>query len=204
MHGAFITIEGKRIGKSEGNAIRLHQLRERDVSPAAYRYLLLTAHYRSLMNFTWDAVVAAKTALQRAQRMFADMPKGGSVVEAYRVRFEQALNDDLDTPKAVALLWELLKDEGVTAKDKRATILDFDTVLGLGFGKNKEAGERIPVATPDDMTPEIAALLDERESARSARNWTRADEIRILLEKQGYIVEDTSEGAVVRKVSSGL
>lgn len=204
MHGSFITIEGKRIGKSEGNAIRLHQLRERDVSPSAYRYLLLTAHYRSLMNFTWDAVSAAKTALQRAQRMFADMPKGGNVVEAYDTRFEQAIYDDLDTPKAIALLWELLKDDTVLPKDKRATVLSFDKVFGLGFGKNREVGEKIPVVTPLDMTPDISLLLDEREQARSARNWGRADEIRITLEKQGFVVEDTPDGAVVRKVSSGL
>lgn len=204
MHGSFITIEGKRIGKSEGNAIRLHQLRERDVSPSAYRYLLLTAHYRSLMNFTWDAVIAAKTALQRAQRIFADMQKGGSVVETYRVRFEQAIYDDLDTPKAIALLWELLKDDAVLPKDKRATILVFDKVFGLGFGKNREVGEKISVVTPLDMTPEISVLLDEREQARSVQNWTRADEIRIIFEKQGFTVEDTPEGAVVRKIPSGL
>ncbi|MEK9177422.1 MAG: cysteine--tRNA ligase, partial [Patescibacteria group bacterium] len=89
LHGAFLTVEGKRIGKSEGNAIRLYQLEERGIPPLAYRYLILTGHYRQTMNFTWDAAGAAKAARERALRAYLDLSpaRGGSVVAAYRARF---------------------------------------------------------------------------------------------------------------------
>ncbi|MES2135102.1 MAG: cysteine--tRNA ligase [Patescibacteria group bacterium] len=203
MHGEFITIEGKRIGKSEGNAIRLYQLRERDISPMAYRYLLLTVHYRSLLNFTWEAVLGAQTALQRAQRMFADFPLKGHVAPLYRTKFEIAINDDLNMPVAIAVMWELLKDDSVTPADKRATILDFDKVLGLGFGTaSSKEGSKISVTEISDVPDDISSLIREREEARGVKDWVRADELRQTLASQGFTVEDGPEGPVVRKSSS--
>ncbi|MES2014748.1 MAG: cysteine--tRNA ligase [Patescibacteria group bacterium] len=206
MHGEFITIEGKRIGKSEGNAIRLYQLRERGVTPIAYRYLLLTAHYRSLLNFTWEALRAAHTALQRAQRIFADLPEGGLVALEYREKFERAINDDLNMPEAVAVLWELLKSESVPSANKRATVIDFDRVLGLGFETLLSGSEssKLSVAALSDVSQEIEALVREREEARVAKNWTRADEIRGMLLDKGFTVEDAPDGPVVRRTSEAF
>ena len=202
MHNAFITIAGKRIGKSEGNAIRLYQLRERGIPPLSYRYLLLTAHYRQPLNFTWESVEGAQAALSRAKRLFADYPQGGHISTAYRARFESAIHDDLDTPQAVALMWELIKDESVSASDKRATILDFDRVLGLGFAEVTAGSvrEKVLVAHASDVPEEVRTLALEREMAREAKEWARADELRRLIMEKGFALEDTPEGPLVSPI----
>lgn len=203
LHGEFITIEGKRIGKSEGNAIRLYQLRERNVGPMAYRYLLLTVHYRSLLNFTWESVLGAHTALQRAQRFFADLPKGGSIDVNYRSRFERAVNDDLNTPAGIGVLWELIKDESVSPKDKRASIMDFDRVLGLGFGTTSASlGAKVAVSELSDLPPDVLALVHEREEARELKDWARADTLRASLEEKGFTLEDGAQGPLVKKATT--
>ncbi len=204
MHGAFITIEGKRIGKSEGNAIRLYQLEERGISALAYRYLLLTAHYRQTMNFTWAAAGGAQTALQRAHRFFADLKGEGAVNQEYRLKFETAINDDLNTSEAIAVMWNLIKDEQVSPGDKRATLLDFDRVLGIGFRPplyRRETAEKVHVLSTADLTPEAEAVLAEREAAREAGEWGKADELRETLRRQGFSIEDSPDGPVVRKAA---
>lgn len=203
MHGAFITIEGKRIGKSEGNAIRLYQLEERGVSSLAYRYLLLTAHYRSPMNFTWAAAEGAGVALQKAQRFFADLRGEGKVDRAYRLRFEAAVNDDLNTPEAIAVMWNLIHDEKVAPGDKRATLLDFDRVFGIGLGPllyRRDTAEKLAVLSRSDLPREIEALVLDREKARAAGDFAKADVLREDLRKAGFSVEDTKDGPVVRKL----
>lgn len=204
LHGEFITIEGKRIGKSEGNAIRLYQLQERGFSPLAYRYLLLGSHYRQVMNFTWEALEAAQTALHRALRMFADFPnknKHGSIVPAYRERFRSAVNDDLNTPEALAILWELLKDASVSPEDKRSTVLDFDAVLGIGFGGSTHRGEieKLSVLKNKDLPDDVAALLREREELRKNKDFKSADILREEILTKGFSIEDGADGPLVRR-----
>lgn len=199
LHGAFATIEGKRIGKSEGNAIRLYQLKERDISPLAYRYLVLSGHYRSPMNFTWESLEAAQTALFRAKRVFADLPDGGRVNPEARARFEAAINDDLNTAEALAVLWEVLKDEQMSASEKRETVLDFDRVLGLGFGGKDAEGEKLSVIESDDLPENVRAMVSAREQARKGGNWDEADRLRGDIQAEGYSIEDTAEGPEVRK-----
>ncbi len=116
MHNAFITIENKKVSKSLGNTIYLHNITERGYSPRALRYWYLTGHYRAPMNFTWDAIEGADTALKRLGRAFLEMPKedknkGGTPHEAFLKDFYAALAHDLDTPKAIARVWDLVKDE---------------------------------------------------------------------------------------------
>ena len=205
VHGAFITIEGKRIGKSEGNAILLYQLKERGIGPLSYRYLLLTSHYRSTMNFTWESVEGAQTALQRAQRIFADLEEGGDISEGYRLRFEASINDDLNTAEGIALMWEMLKDTSLSYAQKRATLLDFDRVLGLGFdklGQGREKG-KLEVLSVEDIPAEIDGLVQEREQARHAKDWERADALRLSLKEKGFEIEDGPAGPLVRPLSGG-
>lgn len=202
LHSAFVTIEGKRIGKSEGNAVRLYQLEERGISPLAYRYLLLTTHYRQTMNFTWSAAEAAQTALQRAQRFFADLKGAGRIHPEYRLAFEKALYDDVNTPEAVAAMWNLINDAAVAPEDKKATLLDFDRVLGIGFLPllhGRTAPERVSVVPRSDLPPDVEAAVSEREAARTAGDFGKADELREALRSKGFSVEDTKEGPVVRK-----
>ena len=135
LHNEFITIDSKRIGKSLGNAVTLKQLTDKGISSLAYRYWLLTGHYRQKMNFTWEAVLGAQTALQRALRMFVELKGKGTPHREYIQRFEDALYDDLNTPECIAVLWDLLKDDTVSDGDKKTTILTFDSVLGVGFSE---------------------------------------------------------------------
>lgn len=202
VHGAFITVEGKRIGKSEGNTIRLYQMKERGISPLAYRYLVLMTHYRSPMNFTWSALEGSQTTLHRALRIFADLPKsGGKIISEYRTRFEAAVNDDLNTPEALAVMWELLRDEKINPSDKRETLLDFDRVLGIGFGiySHSSESEKLAVVAETDLPEEVAKLVEERETARKAGDFGRADILRDELKEKGFSVEDAKDGPKVRR-----
>lgn len=200
MHGAFITVEGKRIGKSEGNAIRLYQLKERGISPAAYRYLVLTSHYRSPMNFTWESLEAAQTALYRAQRAFADFPEGGRIHAFSREKFDAAVKDDLNTAEAISVMWDVLKDDAISASDKRATLADFDRVLGLGFGGTPSGGGKLAVLEEEEIPEDAAALVEAREAARKEGNWAEADRLRDSLKALGFSVEDTKNGAEIRRI----
>lgn len=194
MHNEFITVDGTKISKSLGNTITLRQLIDRGIHPLSYRYWLLTGHYRSPMNFTWDSVAAAQTARERALRVFADLSQGGSIDAMYRERFAKALYDDLNTAEALAVMWEVIKDEKLAPGVKRATLLDFDRVLGIGFSSRAEAS-KVPVST---VPEEVRTLVTEREAARKAGDWGRADALRVEIEKSGYLVEDTTKGPILK------
>lgn len=196
LHSEHITIEGKKISKSLGNDVTLHQLIDRGLYALAYRYWLLTGHYRQQMNFTWEAVEGAQQALIRAWKAFADLKGQGTVDPDYQKRFAACIFDDLDTPKAVALLWELIKDESVSPADKRATILDFDRVLGVGFSdKAKDVVRKVAVG--EEVPSEVRLLLEEREIARKAKDFARADSLRAAIAAAGYSIDDSPKGPVL-------
>lgn len=197
MHNAFITLSDKRIGKSEGNAIGLRQLKDKGYSPEVYRYWLLTGHYRSPMNFTFEALDGAKAALYRLKRhLFEEyLPEIGAVSTSYEERFRSAINDDLDTPQGVALLWEVVKDDALTSGEKAATMRMMDEVLALGLRDDHDGAQRsLGVVDIEDVPEEVQALLQDREVARAAKDWEEADRLREAINLQGYIVEDTAEG----------
>ena len=201
LHNAFINVEGRRMGKSIGNLINLDQIIDRGFSPLGYRYWLLTAHYRTPANFTWDALEGSHTALKRLHRHFVDdlaVPVG-SVNAQYQEKFHTFINDDLDTPKAVALMWDLLKDDSVSPADKRATLVNFDAVLGLGLNESNKnlnallrgGGQKVEI---DDAPADVQKLIEEREEARAAKDFNRSDELRDKIKEQGYTVTDTDSG----------
>ena len=189
MHGHFLTLDASaKMSKSSGDFIRLETLRSRHFDPAAYRYLCLTAHYRSKLHFSWTSLDAAQTALNRLRHLYEAWPDAGRVNADFVARFDAEVNDDLNLPRALAVLWELVKSD-LPAADARATVDQFDTVLGLGLREWK------PVKPVEhDLPQNIRSLLDEREQARSERNWAKADEIRKALGTRGWKVEDRPEG----------
>lgn len=199
LHNEHLSIEAQKIAKSLGNSVTLSQLRDREIHPLAYRYWLLTGHYRQKVNFTWDAVMAAQTALMRAWKIFTDLRGQGSVNAEYKKKFESAIYADLDTPGAIALMWELLKDATIPAGDKRATLLDFDRVLGLGFGQ-KDVQPAKKVVVTDEVPEAVRTLVREREEARKAKDFTRADSIRDSLKEQGFAIEDGTHGAILTRL----
>lgn len=207
MHNEFINIEGTKISKSLKNTISLKQLREHGYNPLAYRYWLMTGHYRTMMNFSFSALDASAKALLRLHKYFAEKlrtVKSGTINTHYREQLLHAMNNDLDTPKAIALVWELVKDESVEPTDKRATLLHFDKVLGLGlidFVKKGEGEVTLAVKSVDIETlpADIQELIQSREEARDHKNWDKADTIRETLHEKGFSLEDSSDGPKITK-----
>lgn len=203
LHNDFLTIEGKKISKSLGNTIYLRNLIERGFNPLAFRYLLLTAHYRSPINFTWTALEAAQTALTRLYRIFfEELPKTGDPAPAFIAAFTEAIGNDLDTPKAIALIWEMLKDPSVTPTQKHGNLLYADRVLGLGLRDSKKRMAQmtsLTVLRAADVPSDIQALIDAREKARAAKDFATSDRLRDELMAKGYSLEDGPDGPSVRK-----
>ncbi len=202
LHVAHLMIDGKKISKSLGNGILIKHIEHRKISPLAYRYWLLTSHYRTQVNFTWEALEAAHRAFFKLERFFAEDlgAKKGKANTNYQSQFRDAINDDLDTPKAVAVLWNLVKDEKISKPDKKATLLDFDRVLGLNLSQSQDFIEEStkPVAKAD-IPKDVAELLDEREKARADKNFTKADELRDRIKDTGFLVEDSPTGPRLTK-----
>jgi len=205
MHNEFINIEGTKISKSLKNTISLKQLIEHGYNPLAYRYWLLTGQYRTKMNFSFTALDASATALTRLHRFFAEKlnsAKGGTVQVLYKQKLIEAINDDLDTPKALGLIWKIIKDDTLTPKDKRATLLHFDKALGLGLlalAKSSKTSVQLNVKTVefDSLPEEVREIIEEREKAREEKDWQRADELREKLSSRGFTIEDSGDGPIV-------
>lgn len=193
LHGEFLVLGEKRMGKSEGNFITLSILEEKGYNTLSYRYFCLSAHYRSPLKFSWLAIDSSQRALNRLYENIKRYPKRDvEFHKEYEERFHSAINDDLDMPKAISIVWELIRDNNVSPEVKRSTLIQFDKVLGLSLDNPPE----IKIEVPD----EIWELLEERERARKEKNWEKADKIREEIKDKGYILEDTPQGPRVKKL----
>lgn len=191
LHRAHLQVNNGKIAKSTGNTVYLSEIIKRGFNPPSFRYLLLMSHYRTSTNFTWEALEGAETALKRLYNLYIELDKEvGKVDKKYQKRFKDYISDDLDTPRALTVLWDLIKDENISKVDKKATILDFDKVLGLGFADLKE--EKIP--------EKIKRLVEEREEARHNKNFKKSDELRQKVNSLGYEVKDTKQGQKTNKI----
>jgi cysteinyl-tRNA synthetase len=193
LHGYFLQAGDERMSKSSGRFLRLEDLVDRGYDPLAFRYLCLTAHYRSRLRFTWEALAAAATALDRLRTACHEWDGDGSPNPAYLDRFTSHVNDDLNLPRAVALAWELVKSD-LPGAERRATVLEFDRVLGLGLADWE------PVEAP--IPPEITRLVEERKQLRAERRWAEADALRDLVREAGFEIEDSESGPTVRPMNS--
>lgn len=201
MHNAFITIEGKKISKSLGNTIYLHQIIEKGYSPRSLRYWYLTGHYRAPMNFTWEAIAGADQARMRLTRHYLELKvQPASLKEAvvFTKEFYAAIANDLDTPKALAWLWECIKDNTITPEVKKKAIEIADKVFGLGITEARAAA-KLTVIEQNDLPQEVQTLVQEREVARTEKDFAKADELRKEIEAKGFEVKDTGEGAQLVK-----
>ena len=190
MHGYFLQVDSGRMGKSAGNFVRLQDVVDRGYDPLAYRYLCLGAHYRSRLTFSWDALDGAATALERLRETVYKWGEPSLVSEEWMAAFSEQVNDDLSTTRGLAVAWDLAKSD-LPNGTKKATLLRFDEVLGLGLGDWRPAG------VPED----VMALVAQRDAARAARQWGEADRLRDKIVAAGYEVRDTPEGAVVRRLA---
>ena len=190
MHGYFLKKGQAKMAKSSDEFLRMQALIDRGYDPLAYRYLCLTAHYRRDLNFTWESLDGAATALDRLRNAVVPWDPSGSVDQDFLERFKAQVNDDLNTPRALAVSWDLVRSD-LPSELKKATILHFDAVLGLGLSEWQPKADTIP----DD----IAGLVSKREQARAERNWDEADLLRQKISSFGYDIEDTPDGARVYK-----
>jgi cysteinyl-tRNA synthetase len=186
MHGYFLLLGDIKMAKSAGEFLRVQALVDRGYDPLAYRYLCLTGHYRSQLNFTFEALDAAATGLDRMRQGFHALPEEGASPDAgLTARFTEEIDDDLNLPRALAIAWEALRGDARTPV-KRATLASFDRVLGLGLAQWQPRAVEAPA--------EIVALADARATARASRNWAEADRLRAELTAAGWVMEDTAEG----------
>jgi cysteinyl-tRNA synthetase len=155
----------------------------KNISPAAYKYWLYTSHYSTLSNFTIESVQAAQIGLQKIISFIGQIKEEGSIDTTYKEKFTSYINEDLNTSKAIALIFDLLKDDSISAKDKKSTILDFDKVLKLQLNKKEE--------TPEIPT-QVIELAQRRKAARDNKDFALADALREEIEKVGYTIKDTT------------
>lgn len=204
LHNAHVTTDEEKLAKSAGNALTLDELEARGYSPSEYRYWLLTAHYRTRINFSLEALAGAKQALLRLKRFVYEEYEGitpTKVDSAYEERFLAALSDDLDTPKAIAVLWDLVKDKDMKHGAKLATIYAFDSLLQIGLSETPEAGQAaLGHVTATELPEDVTEMIQARDAARVAQNWEESDRLREALKVKGYQVEDTPEGTKVSKI----
>ncbi|CAE6813453.1 Cysteine--tRNA ligase [Paraburkholderia domus] len=193
MHGHFLTLDAGKMSKSGGDFVRLQTLIERGIDPLAYRYLCLSAHYRSTLRFSPEALDAAQSALDRLRRTYVQWPEGGMPNLNVVARFKAEVDQDLNLPRALAVLWEVVRSDLPPAV-RRATVDHFDAVLGLRLTEWKESTVAIPA--------DIALLGNAREKARALKQWSEADRLRGVLNAAGWHVEDSVSGQVLRPLDT--
>ena len=197
MHNEFLILGKGKMAKSSGEFLTLSVLVNKGYDPLDYRYFSLGGHYRSQLQFTYDSLDAARNAreglFKRILRLKAAVgPSDSASLEGkakeYLDGFKEALANDLNTPKALSHLWNLLKDSSVSDNNKLAAVYDMDRVLGFGLKELKDE------SVQEDLPEELKLLMHEREEARKSRNFKRADEIRDQLLDNGITLEDTPGG----------
>ncbi len=194
VHGAFLLVDSGRMGKSLGNAYTVGEIVGKGFDPLALRYFYMTGHYRKQLNFTWDGLEAAGTALSKLRQIYqaakSDQSQRVSLssekmekIESYQHNFRQALENDLNMSEAMAVAWEVAKSN-IPNYDKLELLNQFDRVLGLdlAYGIQHTADSEIP--------EQVEKLIEQREAVRKMRNYAEADKIRADIEKLGYRVED--------------
>ena len=196
MHGAFLNIQGgKKMAKSAENFLTLEAaFNQKGLSPLVYRFAAFQTHYRKPMEYSEDSVAAAQNGLQHLRNQIRELKEvsngvKGTKDDAYAEKFIHTINDDLNMPRAMAVVQELLKSELAPA-DKLATVFDFDRVLGLDLDR---------VAKAAALPGEIQKLMADRESARAKKDWEASDRLRDEIQSKGYVVQDAKDGMKVFK-----
>ena len=187
LHGAWLLFKGEKVSKSKGGLYTISDLEEKDFSPLVFRYLTLTTHYRKPLNFTLKNLEKSKEAYLRLKNIISNLKEDKKINKKYLSAFEKAINNDLDMPAALRVLWGLIRDE--KAYGKLGAIKKMDSVFGLGLLKKEKI--KIP--------KEIERFAKERQEARKKKDWEKADKLREKINKAGYILEDTKKGYNLKK-----
>ena len=184
------------MSKSLGNVYLIKDLEEKGYDPIVYKLFSYSSHYRNKLNFTWEGIEAASKSLERLKKGYKTHLEGTNKVDDERVnkyeeRFHKAINDDLNMPAAMSVVWEVVRTEEKSPKLAKL-LLKFDTVLGLRIEE-----ETNPLFK--EIPEEITKLVEEREIARKNKDWTKSDELRELINQKGYDIKDTKQGTEIKK-----
>ena len=192
LHCGFLKIEGEKMAKSLGNFTTLEDFRKRNFSPLAFRYLCLQAHYRSSLNFTWKGLKSAQNALTKIYETISGYKKESKESpQTWGRRFKEAINDDLNTPLLVSLVWEMIRSS-LKESVKLNLLFEIDKILGLNLKDQWQTTSIVP--------REVLALVAKRENYRQKKEWDKADEVRKKIKKMGWWLEDTQEGPKIKKM----
>ena len=191
MHGEFLVVKDSKMGKSEGNLVTLSNVKE----PLSYRYLLLTAHYKSKLNFSEESLEGAQISFNKLKEKINEFDltsekQNPELEEEYKNKFLEYINNDLDMPKALALTWDLIKDNNLSDNEKYELIQSFDKVFGLNLKQEKS-----------EIPKDIMALVYERENHRKEKNFEKSDELRKVIEGKGYSIKDEGNTFSIKKRS---
>ena len=190
VHHDFVNIDKEKMSKSKKNFLKVEEIEAQGYDPMALRYLYLTAHYRSEIAFSFDSLTAAQTALNKLREEVRGWDKADEKPGEFYKKFLDALNEDLNMPKALAVVWELVKSD-IPSSQKAANLLAMDKILGLEL--DKVIGKKI------EIPEEVQKLVDQRERARVEKDFKKSDELRKDIRKLGYEIEDSSTGVKVKK-----
>lgn len=199
MHNEFLLIDGGKMSKSLGNCYTIAELEEKGYEPLAYRYLNFTSHYRNKLNFTWEALKAASISLNRLREAYKEHIEGTANVESAELesleeKFKDAINDDLNMPQALSIVWEVAK-KNTKSKDYARLLEAFDKVLSLDISKAP-----VVVQKTLEVDEEVEKLLEQRKTARENKDYAESDRLRDMLHDMGYKVIDSKEGQKIEKV----
>jgi len=195
MHVEFLTINGGKMSKSLNNLYTLQDLADKGYEPLVYRMFNFMSNYRNKINFTWETMDSAKVALNRLREGYLKHAEGienvsEDVINDFENRFLEAINDDLNMPVAMSVVWEVVKYQ-TKSQMLKDLLLKFDAVLGFDLADYKKQEEKLP--------EEIQELVKQRDEARKNKDWSESDRIRDLLIEKGYSVKDTKEGTILQK-----
>ena len=200
MEGEHLLADGEKMSKSLGNVYTLRDIEKRGENPLAFRYLVLTAHYRTKLNFTFESLYAAQNSLNKIYAFVKNLltlkpkTKKSENIKKFKDEFKKAISDDLNTPKAIAVMWRLINDcnknpKNFNPKDVLNILYEFDKIFSINLKK-------IKIEKPPK---EVKILVKERERHRKNKEWKKADEARERLKKIGWTAEDMSDGTKIIK-----
>jgi len=209
LHGEFLDMGNEKMSKSTGKFITLGTLIDKGYSPMEYRYFLLMAHYKKKLKFSFEGLNAARNGYRNLTGKIANLKEGISsdivstansneeettITGVYKKKFLDKINDDLNMPEAMSVLWEVIKDENLQGSDKLKLANDFDRIFGLELDKAGDNKNEV------DIPEEIKTLLDKRIEAKKNKDFKLADEIRNEIKEKGYELLDKKDGVEFKKI----
>lgn len=203
MHCEYLLVDNGKMSKSLGNTYTISQLQEKGIAPLAFRLFCFTSHYRNKLNFTFEGAYGAQKALERLYDGYVKNVNGTDVVEEsvikeYKDKFDNFVNDDMNIPGAMSVVWEVVRNAKKSSQFSKL-LLEFDKVLGLDIINSEKYLEEFKNSQAEELPDEIKELVEQRKQARANKDWNKSDELRDLIISKGYSIKDTKDGIIVKK-----